>query len=427
MNVWDIESLQRLSPTEFENLVKAVLIKMGFNATTTKASGDGGVDVLAVNEQPIIGGKYVIQCKRYATGNNVGEPITRELYGVMHAENANKGILITTSDFTKQAVDFSQEKAIELINGATFIELCQRYLTAAQDIERFVSQSQIDNGVNAVEKLIGDFQLEIEREKIRTTKNSLDIASYVATTNPGSAFRNDFSNIFEYYQKLFLDIITRAANIKLPGNLSTTETDAFISAAFYIIMEEALLDKEKHLYFSLLPDFRDKAFRLLQKLFSIDPPEAAKDIHDFWTNAAIQFLELFTLSQKYREETDEPRRILYAKCLFRRLIDSSTMLAQFPQKMQALHSAVNSSSQKTGPCFIATAVYGSPVAWEVEYLRHWRDNYLVLYSWGRRFIKYYYQVGPSLAHYVGKSPILKSAVRMFLNAFIRIVLRKAYD
>ena len=130
MNSFNLENLQSLTPIEFENLVKTLLQQMGFNATTTKVSGDGGIDIIALNEQPIVSGKYVIQCKRYAIGNNIGEPVIRELYGVMMHENANKGILITTSDFSKKAISFAQYKAIELINGDSILSLLNKYLDA---------------------------------------------------------------------------------------------------------------------------------------------------------------------------------------------------------------------------------------------------------------------------------------------------------
>lgn len=108
---------------------------MGLKATTTKASGDGGVDIIATNEQPILGGKYVIQCKRYGAGNNIGEPVIRELYGAMMHENASKGILITTSNFTKQAIIFAQNKAIELINGVSVICLLNKYMATTDEPE----------------------------------------------------------------------------------------------------------------------------------------------------------------------------------------------------------------------------------------------------------------------------------------------------
>ena len=86
---------------EFENICQQLIEKMGFRTQTTKASGDGGIDLIAFNDQPLLSGKYIIQCKRY-TGS-VGEPIIRDLYGVVMSERANKGIVITTGYFTKSA------------------------------------------------------------------------------------------------------------------------------------------------------------------------------------------------------------------------------------------------------------------------------------------------------------------------------------
>lgn len=145
MEIFEIDNLLKLSPREFEELIKALLIKMQFKASTTKISGDGGIDIIALNEQPIVGGRYVIQCKRYAPGNNVGEPIVRELYGVMMHENANKGILISTSEFTKQAISFSQNKAIELINGNNIINLLNQYFTETDDVIKQLSQKTAGN------------------------------------------------------------------------------------------------------------------------------------------------------------------------------------------------------------------------------------------------------------------------------------------
>lgn len=54
MSVFSIESFYALDPIAFEDTAKSLLIQMGFDATTTKASGDGGVDIVAMNEQPII-------------------------------------------------------------------------------------------------------------------------------------------------------------------------------------------------------------------------------------------------------------------------------------------------------------------------------------------------------------------------------------
>lgn len=109
--------LEHLSGIEFENVCKMLVEKMGFTTQSTKASGDGGIDLIAYNHQPLLSGKYIIQCKRYS--GSVGEPIIRDLYGVVTSERANKGILMTTGHFTKSAIAFAEGKLIELIDGLT--------------------------------------------------------------------------------------------------------------------------------------------------------------------------------------------------------------------------------------------------------------------------------------------------------------------
>ena len=120
------ENVNTLSGVEFEKLCHILLEKMNFDVTDTKTSGDGGIDLIAHNHQPLLSGKYIIQCKRYVGG--VGEPVIRDLFGVVMSERANKGILITTGYFTKQAVSFANGKPLELIDGDKLDELIALYL-----------------------------------------------------------------------------------------------------------------------------------------------------------------------------------------------------------------------------------------------------------------------------------------------------------
>lgn len=110
-----MERINKMSGFEFEKLCQTLMLKMGFSVETTAQTGDGGIDLVAVSEQPFIKGKYIVQCKRYSNG--VGEPIIRDLYGVVADQRANKGILITTGYFTISAIKFAQGKNIELIDG----------------------------------------------------------------------------------------------------------------------------------------------------------------------------------------------------------------------------------------------------------------------------------------------------------------------
>ena len=114
---------------EFEFEVLRLLQAMGFEAEVTGYSQDGGVDLVATNSGPLAAGKCVVQCK--ARARPVGEPVLRDLFGTMHAQGANKGILITTSSFTAAALRFAQGKPLELIDGALYRELWEQHgLTA---------------------------------------------------------------------------------------------------------------------------------------------------------------------------------------------------------------------------------------------------------------------------------------------------------
>ncbi len=120
--------LGQLSGAEFERLISALLQSMGFRTEITKASGDGGIDIVAFLDRPIIGGRYLIQCKRLAPEVPVGTATVREFYGALSADRtAVKGILITTSSFTTQAEEFARQLPIELIAGEQLQQLLSEH------------------------------------------------------------------------------------------------------------------------------------------------------------------------------------------------------------------------------------------------------------------------------------------------------------
>jgi len=123
----DLESrsnLMDLNPFEFENLVGNLFGQLGLETKLTRSSRDGGVDVVAFDVRPIIGGKVVIQAKRYK--NTVGVSAVRDLFGTMMNEGANKGILVTTSGYGSDAFDFAKDKPIELIEGGQLLYLLEQ-------------------------------------------------------------------------------------------------------------------------------------------------------------------------------------------------------------------------------------------------------------------------------------------------------------
>lgn len=125
-NLRDNFDIANLSGIEFEQLIANLMVKMGFAVQLTKVTGDEGIDLVVCKTDPIFGIKAIIQCKCY-TNNSVGQPAIRDLYGVVMSEGANKGILITTSYFTKRAKEFVVGKPIELIDGIMLKELLNKY------------------------------------------------------------------------------------------------------------------------------------------------------------------------------------------------------------------------------------------------------------------------------------------------------------
>ncbi len=114
---------------DFEYLIREVFEKEfsvnGGEVNVTQASRDGGVDAIAFDPDPIRGGKTVIQAKRYT--NTVGVGAVRDLYGTVMNEGANKGILVTTSDYGPDSYEFIRGKPLVLINGANLLYMLEKH------------------------------------------------------------------------------------------------------------------------------------------------------------------------------------------------------------------------------------------------------------------------------------------------------------
>ena len=119
-------NLLKLSPTEFEHLVRQLFVAMGAEAWTTIPSKDGGVDAVATSKNLFFGGICLIQAKRW-TGL-VGLESVHALTGVMADHNATTGVLVTTSWFGRASEQFSQRNRITLINGAELKHLIKERL-----------------------------------------------------------------------------------------------------------------------------------------------------------------------------------------------------------------------------------------------------------------------------------------------------------
>lgn len=114
---------------DFEHLVAQLFewefAKGGIEVRVTRASRDRGVDAILFDPDPLKGGKYVLQAKRYT--NVVDVSSVRDLYGTVMNEGANRGILITTSSYGPDAYEFVKDKPISLVDGPNLLLMLEKH------------------------------------------------------------------------------------------------------------------------------------------------------------------------------------------------------------------------------------------------------------------------------------------------------------
>lgn len=124
-----LEIVKSCSPTFFERLVVNLLVSMGYGGTlanaarVTKRSGDEGIDGV-IDEDRLGLDSIYLQAKRWE--GVVGRPEIQKFVGALSGQRATKGVFITTSDFTKEALEFVKNNnhyKVVLINGITLAKL----------------------------------------------------------------------------------------------------------------------------------------------------------------------------------------------------------------------------------------------------------------------------------------------------------------
>jgi pSer/pThr/pTyr-binding forkhead associated (FHA) protein len=112
-----LDKMFALQPYEFEKLIGQLFTKLGFDATVTNQTGDGGVDVEVIHKAVIFRGRYLIQCKSYNSSHKVTRPEIQAFHGRLAMEPRARGIFITTSSYTRGAQEAAELTGINLIDG----------------------------------------------------------------------------------------------------------------------------------------------------------------------------------------------------------------------------------------------------------------------------------------------------------------------
>ena len=114
-------AISGMSWREFELLMAEAFRRRGFGVEDRGGQGpDGGIDlVLAKGKE-----RHLVQCKQWRA-TKVGVAVVRELYGVMSAEGAAGGFVVTSGSFTQDAAEFARGRNIQLMDGAQLLQLLE--------------------------------------------------------------------------------------------------------------------------------------------------------------------------------------------------------------------------------------------------------------------------------------------------------------
>ncbi len=146
-----LNKVMSLTPSFFEKLVVELLVNMGYGGSIKDAgraigrSGDEGIDG-TIKEDKLGLDVIYIQAKRWQPGNVVGRPELQKFVGALAGQGAKKGIFITTSSFTKEALDYSpkNETKIVLIDGERLAQLMIDYDLGVSLVNKYEIK-RIDN------------------------------------------------------------------------------------------------------------------------------------------------------------------------------------------------------------------------------------------------------------------------------------------
>ncbi|MFZ1728351.1 MAG: restriction endonuclease [Albidovulum sp.] len=147
-----LSAVQGISSVSFEQLIVDLLVAMGYGGgdasmgTRIGKSGDGGIDGV-INEDALGLDAVYVQAKRYSPDNKVGRPALQAFVGSLTGEGANKGVFVTTSDFSKEAreyVDRVQQRII-MINGERLARLMITYEVGVRARQTYVLKEGLKN------------------------------------------------------------------------------------------------------------------------------------------------------------------------------------------------------------------------------------------------------------------------------------------
>lgn len=117
-----LKEVLRYTPTEFEEFCAKALNSMGYqDMKVNGGAGDLQADIVGKDSH---GRSTIVQCKRYKPGTKIGTPVIQTFIGMMNVHHrADRGIFMTTADYSAPAIKLAQQHDIVLIDGDDLIKI----------------------------------------------------------------------------------------------------------------------------------------------------------------------------------------------------------------------------------------------------------------------------------------------------------------
>jgi hypothetical protein len=199
---YSLKEIDMMDGIKFEHFICNLFIKLGYqNVKVTKASADGGVDVIAYMDNK----KVAIQCKRY--GGNVGSQAVSEVYKGKDLHKCDQALIITNSNFTQQAITEAKQLGILLVDRSGLKELIIKAsnsnLTSTLDVE--------ETNIQLNSPIIETLKKEVTNEEVKNAEESKKQISEMEVIENNSRYTPKeygqiLDSILENFEDKFYDI-----------------------------------------------------------------------------------------------------------------------------------------------------------------------------------------------------------------------------
>jgi HJR/Mrr/RecB family endonuclease len=143
-----IDEIDNVAGSEFERFVARLFLAMGYDVQLVSSGADQGADLIVRKKNPEKPSKIAIQAKRYK--QPVGNAAVQELLGGMTYYGCSRGIVVTSSTFTRSARDLaSKDRRIELWDRNKLVDLHKRFLAKTPEFS-MQEYTRLKNSIRSV-------------------------------------------------------------------------------------------------------------------------------------------------------------------------------------------------------------------------------------------------------------------------------------